>query len=255
MTVAPPVRIEFLGIDFDQIDEMSAIELCLRLAHERRFTYVATPNVDHIVRLHEATPPAAQELKRAYLGAALRLCDSRILQLLASWSQVNLTLVAGSDLTSSLLREPRLAGMRIALIGAESDAHAWFVRTRPDVGFSQNIPPMGVATNSAAQDAIVEFVERADANIVLFALGAPQSELLCQKIADRGLARGVGLCIGASIEFLSGAKRRAPLWVRRLRLEWAFRLASEPRRLWRRYLIEGPRIFGIWREWKRQSRA
>ena len=66
---------------------------------------------------------------------------------------------------------------------------------------------------------------------------------------------GVGLCIGASIEFLSGAKRRAPLWVRRLRIEWAFRLASEPRRLWRRYLIEGPRIFAIWRDWKRQRQA
>ena len=147
------------------------------------------------------------------------------------------------------------AGLRVALIGADTDALRWLVRTRPDASFVQNIPPMGVASNSAAQDVIVDFVETADADVVLFALGAPHSELLCQRIAEIGAVHGVGLCIGASIEFLSGAKRRAPLWIRRLRLEWAFRLASEPRRLWRRYLIEGPRIFAIWRDWKRLRRA
>ena len=255
MTDAHAVQTEFVGVCFDQLDEYAVIDACFRLAREPRFTYVATPNVDHIVRLHAATPPAADKLWRAYRGAALRLCDSRILQLLASWSQVDLTLVPGSDLTGGLLRDPRLAGMRVALIGADEDAHRWLARTRPDAAFVQNIPPMGVASNSAAQDAVVDFVEAADANVVLFALGAPHSELLCQRIAEIGAVHGVGLCIGASIEFLSGAKRRAPLWIRRLRLEWAFRLASEPRRLWRRYLIEGPRIFVIWRNWKRLSRA
>ena len=255
MTEIDAIQTEFVGVDFHQLDEAAAVDVCVRLAREPRFTYVATPNVDHIVRLHAIMPPAADELWRAYRGAALRLCDSRILQLLARWSQISLTVVPGSDLTGGLLRDPRLAGMRVALIGADSDAHEWLVRTRSDAAFVQSIPPMGVATNPAAQDAIVDFVERADADVVLFALGAPHSELLCQRIAERAAVHGVGLCIGASIEFLSGAKRRAPVWVRRLRLEWAFRLASEPRRLWRRYLIEGPRIFAIWRNWKRQRRA
>lgn len=254
MNQSPAIRAEFVGLEFDQIDEAAAVDVCVRLAHQPRFTYIATPNVDHIVRLHAATPPATAELWRAYRDAALRLCDSRILQLLARWSQVDLIVVPGSDLTAGLLKDPRLAGMRVALIGADSDAHQWLVRTRPDVTFVQNIPPMGVATNLAAQDAIIDFVERESADIVLFALGAPHSELLCQRIADRGAVHGVGLCIGASIEFLSGAKRRAPLWVRRLRLEWAFRLASEPRRLWRRYLVEGPRIFAIWSDWKQMQR-
>ena len=255
MTEAHAIQTEFVGVAFDQLDEAAAVDVCMRLAGGSRFAYVATPNVDHIVRLHASMPPDSIELWRAYTGAALRLCDSRILQLLARWSQVDLTVVPGSDLTAGLLRDPRLAGMRVALIGADTEAHGWLARTRPDATFVQNIPPMGVATNLAAQDAIVEFVERANADVVLFALGAPHSELLCQRIADLGAVHGVGLCIGASIEFLSGAKRRAPMWIRRLRLEWAFRLASEPRRLWRRYLIEGPRIFAIWRAWKRQRRT
>ncbi len=255
MTETYASRTEFVGVDFDQLDEAAAVDVCVRLARQPRFSYVATPNVDHIVRLHANVPPAADELWRAYRGAALRLCDSRILQLLARWSEVSLTVVPGSDLTGGLLRDQRLAGMRVALIGADSDALDWLIRARPDASFVQHIPPMGVATNPAAQDAIVDFVEQANADVALFALGAPHSELLCQRIADRAVAHGVGLCIGASIEFLSGIKRRAPMWVRRLRLEWAFRLASEPRRLWRRYLIEGPRIFAIWRAWKGSRRV
>ena len=86
---------------------------------------------------------------------------------------------------------------------------------------------------------------------LFFAIGAPQSEIVFAEILERGQARGVALCIGASLEFLTGAKTRAPLWMQRAGLEWLFRLGTEPRRLWRRYLVEGPKIFGIWRRWRK----
>jgi exopolysaccharide biosynthesis WecB/TagA/CpsF family protein len=57
--------------------------------------------------------------------------------------------------------------------------------------------------------------------------------------------------MGASIVLLRGAGRPAPRWMQRAGLEWAFRLLSEPRRLWRRYIVEGPRIFVIWYRWRR----
>ena len=115
-------------------------------------------------------------------------------------------------------------------------------------------PPMGVRDDVRAQQTIAEFVEREGAQVVLFAIGAPQSEIVAHLIATRGRSGGVGLCIGASVEFLSGAKRRAPAWMQGLGLEWAFRLASEPRRLWRRYVVKGPRIFALWwTERERQS--
>ena len=89
--------------------------------------------------------------------------------------------------------------------------------------------------------------------LFFFAIGAPQSELVCALAVERGKARGVGLCIGASLEFLTGAKSRAPLWMQRAGLDWLFRLASEPARLWRRYLVEGPQIFLIWWRWRLSS--
>jgi N-acetylglucosaminyldiphosphoundecaprenol N-acetyl-beta-D-mannosaminyltransferase len=62
--------------------------------------------------------------------------------------------------------------------------------------------------------------------------------------------QGVALCIGASIEFLLGRKTRAPRWMQMAGMEWIFRLLSEPRRLWRRYLFNGPRILSIVTRWQ-----
>ena len=75
------------------------------------------------------------------------------------------------------------------------------------------------------------------------AVGAPQQEALAQMLKSRGIARGLAFCIGASVNFMTGAERRAPLWVQRLGLEWLFRLSMDPRRLAKRYLVRGPRVF------------
>jgi len=89
--------------------------------------------------------------------------------------------------------------------------------------------------------------------VYFFAVGSPQSELICSLIRQRNRTAGVGLCIGASLEFLTGSKLRAPHWMQRVGLEWLFRLVNEPTRLWRRYLLEGPVIFRIWWQWRFSS--
>jgi exopolysaccharide biosynthesis WecB/TagA/CpsF family protein len=77
--------------------------------------------------------------------------------------------------------------------------------------------------------------------------------MLAKAAAERGDAVGVGLCVGASLEFLVGRIRRAPSWMQAARLEWLHRLLSEPRRLARRYLIEGPKILAIWGRWRQEA--
>jgi N-acetylglucosaminyldiphosphoundecaprenol N-acetyl-beta-D-mannosaminyltransferase len=82
----------------------------------------------------------------------------------------------------------------------------------------------------------------------------PQQEILANHIANHPSARGVGLCVGASIDFLTGKQRRAPVWVQKAGFEWLHRLLSDPRRLARRYLIECPRIFYlICLKWRRSG--
>jgi exopolysaccharide biosynthesis WecB/TagA/CpsF family protein len=95
-------------------------------------------------------------------------------------------------------------------------------------------------------EACVEFVEaHSPFRFCFLAVGAPQQELLAQLLKSRGKARGMALCIGASIDFLTGKERRAPLWMQKIGFEWLFRLLNDPKRLGGRYLLRGPRVFSL----------
>jgi N-acetylglucosaminyldiphosphoundecaprenol N-acetyl-beta-D-mannosaminyltransferase len=243
-------RWTFLDVAFDRLEPVAATARVVELARGDRFAYVVTPNVDHIVQLERSGDP---ELVAAYREAALCLCDSRIIARLARWSDGSLPVVAGSDLTRELLAHA-LPAAKIAVVGGDAALHRKLAGLYPRFTWVLHSPPMGVRRNPAARAAIAQFVEQSGADVVFLAIGAPQSEIVCAEIAARGRARGVALCIGASLEFLTGAKQRAPRWMQRASLEWLYRLGSEPRRLWRRYLVDGPRIFAIWWRWRRINR-
>ena len=247
----PPDHVEFLDLTFarSDIDRVASwVRDALTAPH---FRYVVTPNVDHVVRLHNGGgAPWHAAFVAAERDADLCINDSRILAKLAGLSGLSLPVVPGSDLTRILIEGGMPPGTRIALIGGSGGDATWLQGRLADADVRHFEPPMGVRDDPAAQQTIVDFVETNRPNLTLFAIGAPQSEIVAHQIQRRGKAPGVGLCIGASIEFLTGAKRRAPRAMQRLGLEWAFRLLSEPRRLWRRYLVEGPPIFAIWWRWR-----
>jgi N-acetylglucosaminyldiphosphoundecaprenol N-acetyl-beta-D-mannosaminyltransferase len=83
--------------------------------------------------------------------------------------------------------------------------------------------------------AVVARIERSGAGLVFIGLGCPKQELFAA--AHAGRIHAVQLCVGAAFDFLAGAKPTAPRWMQDRGLEWLFRLASEPHRLWRRYLV------------------
>jgi exopolysaccharide biosynthesis WecB/TagA/CpsF family protein len=242
---APPI--DFLSVRFDPLPQAAVLEEAVRMAASEKFHYVVTPNVDHVVKLHA---DGCSEIEAAYRQASLRVCDSQILRGLARASDLELPLVTGSDLTRELVMRLEREGAQIAVIGGDAALLAQLRALFPGVSWEQHRPPMGVLRDPEAQRAIASFVEGSAARVFLFAIGFPQSEIVCSDIARIGRARGVALCIGASLEFLTGAKRRAPVWMQRIGAEWLFRLASEPARLWRRYLVQGPRVFAIWRKWR-----
>ncbi|HEV7340426.1 MAG TPA: WecB/TagA/CpsF family glycosyltransferase [Sphingopyxis sp.] len=194
--------------------------------------------------LHPKSPTnASLAFQQAYDAAALRLCDSRILQRLARWHGVTLEVVTGSDLTAYLFHNRRLDGQKVAIIGGDVAMVPELRERFPAIEIVQHRPPMGVLGDDRASAEIIRFIEQERAHYVMLAIGAPQSEIIAHRCLLAGKSAGVGLCIGASIEFLLDRKSRAPRWMQNLSLEWAFRLLSEPRRLWRRYLVTGPRIF------------
>ena len=101
-------------------------------------------------------------------------------------------------------------------------------------------PPHGFERDPAALRTTVEFVLAHPARFVFLAVGSPRQEMLAAAIQATGRATGIGLCIGASLEFIAGAQPRAPVWMQRAGLEWLHRLGRDPRRLARRYLIDCP---------------
>jgi N-acetylglucosaminyldiphosphoundecaprenol N-acetyl-beta-D-mannosaminyltransferase len=233
----------FLGLTFTDISLDGARDWVRERMAQGGFQYVVTPNVDHRVRLDRlAGTPMGDELWTAYLQAGLCLNDSRVLARLARVFGKTLPVVPGSDMTAHVLDA---ADTPIAIIGSDDAAIAALTaryNLRDVVHFS---PPMGMLRDDAAMAATIAFMQSAGHRLFFLAVGSPQSEILCLRTSQAGGCTGVALCIGASIDFLTGRQARAPRWMQRAGLEWAHRLLSEPRRLWRRYLIEGPRIFWI----------
>jgi N-acetylglucosaminyldiphosphoundecaprenol N-acetyl-beta-D-mannosaminyltransferase len=237
---------EFLGVDFANLDYEGVLAELDRLSQRDSFSFVVTPNVDHVVMLHEhKNEDIRKRFGEAYSAAALRLCDSRILELLAKSRGTKLEVVTGSDLTAILFEKGHLNGKKVAIIGGDEAMLPELRERFPQVNLVQHIPLMGVLKRADAASEIEAFLASASCDYGLFTFGAPQSEIVANQCLSAGRSRGVGLCVGASIEFVLGRKARAPVWMQDARLEWAFRLITEPRRLWRRYLLVGPKIFWL----------
>jgi len=243
--------VEFLGLDFDVWTPDRAREWLAKRTADSPYAYVVTPNVDHMVRLSGAP----EDIQCAYTDADVRLCDSRILARLADFAGVTLSVVPGSDLTAQLFEQVLQPGDRVGLIGGDAHDGDMLAARYPGITIIQHLPPMGLRHDAAARADAVDAAVAAQGRFVLFAVGSPQQELLAHEMSARADARGTGLCIGASIDFLIGRQNRAPRIVQRMSMEWAWRLLTDPRRLAKRYLVEAPAIFPMVLRWRRQARA
>lgn len=245
-------RVDFLDLQFDPLDFAGVTDWVAARNDRSPFAYVVTPNVDHVVRLAAAPP----EIVRLYSGADICVCDSRVLSRLARLVGVRLTVVPGSDLVAALFARVLRQGDRICLIGGSDEDAVRLVERFPGLHIAHHAPPMGLRDNPAARAEAVAFAARSNARIILLAVGSPQQELLAWEMREDARITGTALCIGASVDFLVGRQTRAPRIVQKAGMEWAWRLAGNPRRLARRYLIDGPAIFPmIWRWSRNRPRA
>jgi len=249
------VRQNFCGVLFDVLSPIETLERCKTVTATDRFRYIVTPNVDHVVRLNKE--PGV--FKPLYKPAWLCVCDSRILELLAKFSGIKLPATPGSDLTAQLFDNVIKADDPVNVIGGDNDVIEKVIARYGLTNLNHHQPPMGLRHNAEAIDAAAKFIADNPANTTFICVGSPQQEMVAKAALEHGdakglQAKGLGLCVGASLDFLAGKIERAPGWMQKTRLEWLHRLASEPGRMWKRYLIEGPKIFVIWYKWQRQNK-
>jgi len=206
------------------------------------FAYVVTANAQHLALLAEPGHP----LRAAYEAAWLRLNDSRILSLLSRFATgEGFPVATGSDLTRLLFERSIRPGDALVLVGGDA-ALAEALRARFGLRHLYlHVPPMGWAADPAAVAAAMDFVRAHPARFVFVITGAPASETFLQRLAAEPGLTGTGLAVGSALRFLVGQARRAPRWMQQAGLEWLFRLLSEPRRLWRRYLVDSMPAVGL----------
>jgi len=243
--------VSLLGLDFDDLDVASAAAWIADRPADAPFGYVVTPNADHLVRLN-----GDPGLRAVYRKASWCLLDSRVVAGLGRLLRLAVPAVTpGSDLTEHLLRNHVGRDERITIVGLSP---AWLPHLIARCGLAppaHHCPPMGFENDTAAVGAAIAFVRANPARLVFLALGSPRQEYLAAALAADGGITGTGLCIGASLEFLAGARRRAPWWVQRACLEWLFRLAAEPARLFRRYAIDSPAVIALlWQQARGRGR-
>lgn len=232
-----PARQRLAGVPFD-IVSLNEFDAAIRARTVKdALEYVVTPNVDHVVRANEAN------LFGLYEKAWRSVCDSRILARVAWLVGIRFPdVITGSDLTKRLLFEMLDPGDQITIIGTEARFIDLLKEKLPGIEVRHMNPPMGFIKDAAEVNKVVDFIVRNPARFIFLAIGSPQQEIVAINLKTAG-AHGTAFCVGASILFLVGAERRAPVVVQRLGFEWLFRLIQNPRRLWRRYFFECPKIF------------
>jgi exopolysaccharide biosynthesis WecB/TagA/CpsF family protein len=144
----------------------------------------------------------------------------------------------GSDLTEHLLREVVSPHETVTVIGG-NQVLAEGLRARYGLtDLHLYGPPTGFIERRQDVERCIDFIRRHPSRFVFLACGFPRSEILAHTLAQRGDITGTGLCIGASLMFLTGMVRRAPRAWNRLGLEWLYRIFQEPKRLMPRLINE-----------------
>jgi N-acetylglucosaminyldiphosphoundecaprenol N-acetyl-beta-D-mannosaminyltransferase len=222
----------------DRVTMDGAVDHIEGLIRKGDFSYTVTPNVDHLIKLQ-----SEPEFRCAYASADLAVPDG--VPLLWASRLLGTPLperVNGTDLMVRLAAMAALKGYSVYLLGGAPGTAAAAARLLQEQNDGLRIsgyacPPMGFELRPETNDPFVESVAASGADILFVALGAPKQE---KWIHDHGSRTGVrhAVGIGGSFSLITGHIRRAPHWAQHSGLEWAWRLAHEPTRLWRRYLID-----------------
>jgi exopolysaccharide biosynthesis WecB/TagA/CpsF family protein len=196
---------------------------------------IATVNLDHLVKLRTTAA-----FRQAYTRQDLVTADGHPIVWLSRLSGQPVSLVTGSDLVGPLVDLAAREGVPIALLGATSDtlarAASELTARYPGVTVVACLAPgQGFDPCGAEADDLIEALRRSRARLTFLALGAPRQEMFAARCRDALPAMGL-VSVGAGLDFIAESQRRAPAWMRRLALEWLWRMLSDPRRLGLRYL-------------------
>lgn len=238
-------RIKFLNTNVDNVTMNEALEKIDQLIIKKSPSYVVTPNVDHIVKLEKDI-----ELQKVYDKADLILTDGMPLIWISKLKSNPIKeKVSGSDLFPKVCELAADKGYKVFLLGAaegvaKKAAENLKIKYPKLIVSGTYSPSYGFEKKEDEINQIISLINEAKPDILAVGLGAPKQEKFIYKYRDK-LNVPVSLAIGASIDFEAGNVERAPKWMQKCGLEWFYRLCKEPKRMFKRYLVDDLKIFRI----------
>lgn len=224
-----------LGVPIDAVSMTDAVDRIATWASARESRVVGICNAHSVV-----TAVGDAEHRAALLGADMNTADGApVAWMLRRLGRPGQTRVCGPDLMLAYCAQAATRGEPIFLLGSTPETLAALqsnlLRTWPGLRIAGAESPPFRPLTSEEDAQLVERINRSGAGTVWVSLGCPKQEKWMA--AHQGRVQAVMIGVGAAFDFHAGTIERAPAWMRRTGLEWLHRLLSEPRRLWKRYLV------------------
>ncbi|MBO1254238.1 WecB/TagA/CpsF family glycosyltransferase [Alteromonas sp. 5E99-2] len=232
-----------VNIDFYDKSVDDCLTHMVQHALAGKTTILMTPNIDHLVRMHQD-----KHIAKLYSDADMCINDSRIFSIIIKrFFSTSLATITGSDVTQAFFEQGYGNKLNLGIVGCDSkqikllcDKYGLAfpaLHVNPSYGF--------IHKESEVQE-IVSALSSTPLDIIFLAVGSPQQEILAHRLKGK-IAKGSILCVGASLDYLTGKEKRAPDIVQALSLEWLYRFLQSPIKRFNRYFVSCPKIFRLLR--------
>ena len=243
-------RMKFMNTEIDNLTMKETIDEIDKLIKKDKTAYVVTPNVDHIVKLE-----TDKELQEVYKDADLILTDGKPLIWISKFYKTPIKeKISGSDLFPLLCEMAAEKGYNMFFLGAGEGVANKAAQNLTNKFPKLNIvgtysPPFGFEKDKKEIEKIINMVNKANTQILIVGLGCPKQEKFIHKYRKE-LNVPISLGLGASLDFEAGNIKRAPKWMSDNGLEWLYRLSKEPKRMFKRYIVDDVKIFKLMFKYK-----
>ncbi len=233
-------RTFILNLRVDEISYQSAVQQILDWASRRESRYICVANVHMVMEAYDDAT-----FRQIVNSADLVTPDGMPLVWVMRWQGIRQQeRVYGPLLTEYVLEAASKEGIPVGFYGGTAETLQKLKRNiqkrYPSLAIAYlHAPPFRPLTSQEDEEA-VRSINDSGARILFIGLGCPKQERWMAM--HKGRVQVVMMGVGAAFDFLAGVKPQAPRWMQRAGLEWLFRLLTEPRRLWRRYLYHNPRF-------------
>jgi len=234
--------VEMFGLQFDRCTLQQAVKMVVDAGLKREKCLVVTPNVDHVVMLEND-----KDMRAIYQKSGFCFADGMPLVWLSKLLKKPLPeRVTGADLLPAIAERAAKVDVRLFLLGGQEGVAKYAAckmqEKHPDLQIvGTYCPPFGFEYDEDESQKIVAMINASEADILFVGVGTPKQEKWASKYCNQ-LNVGPILGVGAAFDFVACNIKRAPQMVQRSGFEWLWRLMSDPKRLWKRYLINDPKF-------------